>query len=121
MSPRIAHAGTALVALAMSLALAGATSAAEAVPRVRWVSVSLLGGTAQPVSKLADYQWDVHPHAGWGAQALVGLGGWSVGPRLWRSGTSQALGLTGTPDPRVTTNVVPRSRERTSITTGSRS
>jgi len=69
----------------------------------RWVALSLLGGTAQPVSKLADYQWDVHPHAGWGAQALIGRGGLSVGTRLWRSGTTQALGLAGTPDPHVST------------------
>jgi len=114
MSPRPTHAWrpqaarSALVALLLSssLVLAAAASAAEAfsreaVPRVRWVAVSLLGGTAQPVSRLADYQWDVHPHAGWGAQALVGLGGWSVGPRYWRSGTTQALGISGTPDPRV--------------------
>jgi hypothetical protein len=87
--------------------------AAAAIPKPRWVAVSLLGGTAQPVSKLADYQWDIHPHAGWGAQALVGLGGWSVGPRLWRSGTSQSLGLTGTPDPRVSStslDLVARTR-----------
>jgi len=87
---------------ALALA-AGTANAAPAAPEpsIRWVSVSLLGGTAQPVSRLADYQWDVHPHAGWGAQALVGLGGWSVGPRFWRSGTTQALGISGTPDPRV--------------------
>ena len=89
-----------------ALALAASTAnAAPAAPEasIRWVSVSLLGGTAQPVSGLADYQWDVRPHAGWGAQALVGRGGWSVGPRLWRSGTTQALGLPGTPDPHVST------------------
>jgi hypothetical protein len=86
--------------------LAGAARAAEApssAPGINWVAVSLLGGTAQPVSRMADYQWDVRPHAGWGAQALVGRGGWSVGPRLWRSGTTQALGLAGTPDPHVST------------------
>jgi hypothetical protein len=72
-----------------------------ATPPIRWVALSLLGGTAQPDSRLADYQWDVRPHAGWGAQALLGRGGWSVGPRLWRSGTTQALGLSGLSDPHV--------------------
>ena len=94
----------ALAALACAPCAAVAETAAlhDATPRsVRWVAVSLLGGTSQPVSRLADYQWDVRPHAGWGAQAFVGRGGWSVGPRLWRSGTTQALGLAGMPDPRV--------------------
>lgn len=96
----------ALLACAARPAHAGAASpapAAEALKTPRWVAISLLGGTAQPVSKLADYQWDVHPHAGWGAQALIGRGGLSVGTRLWRSGTTQALGLAGTPDPHVST------------------
>jgi hypothetical protein len=92
---------TALALLAGFAAAGPARAAPGPVPNVRWVAVSLLGGTAQPVSRLADYQWDVHPHAGWGMQALLGLGTWSVGPRLWRSGTTQALGLAGTPDPRV--------------------
>jgi len=90
--------------LALALLAWAAGPAAAAGENIRWVSVSVLGGTAQPVSKLADYQWDVHPHAGWGAQALVGRGGWSVGPRLWRSGT---------PDPHVSTtslDLVARSR-----------
>lgn len=92
---------------------APAAKAVEGARRPRWVALSLLGGTAQPATRLADYQWDVHPHAGWGAQALVGLGGWSVGPRLWRSGTTQALGLAGTPDPHVSTtslDLVARAR-----------
>jgi len=92
--------GRAAAGLALAL-LAGVASAAEGSPSPRWVAVSFMGGTAQPVSKLADYQWDVRPHAGWGVQALVGRGGLSVGPRLWRSGTTQALGLPGTPDPHV--------------------
>jgi hypothetical protein len=93
----------ALLASAVGPGPAAAAGPGDAVPRPRWVALSVLGGTAQPASKLADYQWDVRPHAGWGAQALVGRGGWSVGPRLWRSGTTQALGLPGTPDPRVST------------------
>ena len=99
--------------LALALLAWAAGPAAAAGENIRWVSVSVLGGTAQPVSKLADYQWDVHPHAGWGAQALVGRGGWSVGPRLWRSGTTQALEAPGTPDPHVSTTsleLVARSR-----------
>ena len=99
--------------LALALLAWAAGPAAAAGENIRWVSVSVLGGTAQPVSKLADYQWDVHPHAGWGAQALVGRGGWSVGPRLWRSGTTQALEAPGTPAPHVSTtslDLVARSR-----------
>ena len=99
--------------LALALLAWAAGPAAAAGENIRWVSVSVLGGTAQPVSKLADYQWDVHPHAGWGAQALVGRGGWSVGPRLWSSGTTQALEAPGTPDPHVSTtslDLVARSR-----------
>ena len=99
--------------LVLALLACAASPAAAAGSSIRWVSVSLLGGTAQPVSKLADYQWDVRPHAGWGAQALVGRGGWSVGPRLWRSGTTQALEAPGTPDPHVSTTsleLVARSR-----------
>jgi len=92
--------GAAAVALAL---LASVANAADGSPSPRWLAVSLMGGTAQPVSKLADYQWDVRPHAGWGVQALVGRGGWSVGPRLWRSGTTQALELPGTQDPHVST------------------
>src|SRR5262249_37928795 len=60
-------------------------------------------GSTQPLASLADYQWDVRPHAAWGAQALVGSGRWSGGVRIWRSGTTQALGLPGTADPHVST------------------
>jgi hypothetical protein len=112
MSARHVRSGTGLAVALAALVCSPCTALAQAPPaaqalqdaspsRVRWVAVSLLGGTSQPVSRLADYQWDVRPHAGWGAQVLVGRGGWSVGPRLWRSGTTQALGLAGMPDPRV--------------------
>jgi len=88
-------------------------AARAAAPDGRWVSFGILGGSAQPVASLADYQWDVRPHAAWGAQALVGRGAWSGGMRVWRSGTTQALGRAGTPDPRVSTtsfDVVGRAR-----------
>jgi hypothetical protein len=107
-SATMAVAGAALAVLAW---LPRGAHAAE--PAGRWFSVGVLGGSAQPVASLADYQWDVRPHAAWGAQALVGRGAWSGGVRVWRSGTTQALGLAGTPDPRVSTtsfDVVGRAR-----------
>lgn len=69
----------------------------------RHVSVSALAGSAQPVGALADYQWDVRPHAAWGAEVLAGSGPWSAGVRGWRSGTTQGLGLAGVTDPAVHT------------------
>jgi len=80
---------------------AAAAHAAEAGSSPRWVAVSFLAGTAQPVASLADYQWNVRPHAAWGTQALVGRGPLAVGLRLWRTSTTQSLGLAGTPDPSV--------------------
>jgi hypothetical protein len=50
---------------------------------------------------MADYQWDVRPHAAWGAQLLVGSGSFAAGARFWRGGTTQNLGLTGITDPAV--------------------
>jgi hypothetical protein len=50
---------------------------------------------------MADYQWDVRPHAAWGAQVLAGTGLFSAGARWWREGTTQGLGLAGVSDPAV--------------------
>ncbi|MEQ1832309.1 MAG: hypothetical protein ABL977_04575 [Candidatus Eisenbacteria bacterium] len=95
---------TALAALVAVQALAGPAAAAGADDRAkRHVSFGVLAGSAQPVRALADYQWDVRPHAAWGAEVLAGSGPWSVGVRGWRSGTTQGLGLAGVPDPAVRT------------------
>ena len=95
-----------LLRVALGLCAAAAAPAARAAPPAdptRWVSASLLAGIAQPVAAMADYQWDVRPHAAWGAQALAGRGPWAAGLRLWRSSTTQGLGLSGVPDPGVST------------------
>jgi hypothetical protein len=63
----------------------------------------VLGGSAQPVAALADDQWDVRPHPAWGAELAAGRGPLTAGFRWWRSGTTQALGLAGVPDPAVRT------------------
>ncbi len=53
---------------------------------------------------MADYQWDVRPHAAWGAQLLAGLGSCAAGLRWWQGGTTQSLGLAGVTDPSVRTS-----------------
>jgi len=101
------------VTCALVLLLAGAARAAEPGADPRYVGLSLLAGTTQPVAALADYQWNVRPHAAWGIQAMAGRGPLGVGLRLWRTSTTQSLGLAGTSDPRVTSTsleVVGRAR-----------
>lgn len=89
----------ALAVLALLLASAFAAPArAGLLTGTPQVSFGILGGTAQPVASLADYQWDVRPHMAWGAQAMAGVGPCAAGLRFWSSSTSQALGLTGQED-----------------------
>ncbi|NOT32934.1 MAG: hypothetical protein HOP12_02055, partial [Candidatus Eisenbacteria bacterium] len=83
-----------------------APQAADARPR--WISFGVLGGSTQPDAALADYQWSATPEFGWGAQALVGLGPLAGGVRGWRTGTDQALGVSGAP---ATTRVTETSWE----------
>ncbi len=87
--------------LAGALTAATAAHAAGPETRIRWASVGLLAGSAQPVAAMADYQWDVRPHAAWGAQLLAGLGRFAAGLRGWQGGTTQSLGLAGVTDPNV--------------------
>ena len=89
----------ALALLAVAHAPVSAQDRAE-----RHVQVTALVGSAQPVGALADYQWDVRPHAAWGARVLAVSGPWSAGVRWWRGGTTQGLGLAGVSDPSVRTN-----------------
>lgn len=79
-------------------------AAAGAFPGVGRVTVAGLVGSAQPVSALADYQWDVRPRIAWGARVTAGLGRFDAGLRWWSSGTAQALGLPGTPGVQVHAN-----------------
>jgi hypothetical protein len=92
-------------ALGMFALLVVATARA-APPEARWAAVSVLAGSAQPVAGMADYQWDVRPHAAWGAQVLAGRGPVAAGLRWWRGGTTQAVGLAGVPDPGVRTGSI---------------
>jgi hypothetical protein len=97
---RMAAASLLVVHFALALpAVAGAAGTPG-----RHLSLALLGGSAQPVGQMADYQWDVRPHAAWGAQVLAGSGPWSAGARWWRGGTTQGLGLAGVGDPAVRTS-----------------
>lgn len=68
----------------------------------RWLSVSGLAGSTQPDRGLADYQWDTTPHLAWGMKAMAGAGRFGAGIRLWRTRTTQDLGLAGETDPAVT-------------------
>ncbi len=61
----------------------------------RWFSIGVLAGSAQPDADLADYQWNTTPRVAWGAQALAGSGRWAIGPRLWRTQTTQGIDLSG--------------------------
>ena len=103
------RAGRVLVAVvlgAVATVVPGATEARAGgfASGTRQVSLEILAGSAQPVSSMADYQWEVRPQAAWGAQALAGLGPIAAGLRWWRSGTTQALGLSGQPEAAVRTN-----------------
>ena len=89
---------------AMTLLAPAAATAGPAV--ARWASLSLLGGSAQPIATMADYQWDVRPHAAWGAELLAGTGPVAAGLRWWRGGTTQQVGLAGVSDPAVHTRSV---------------
>jgi hypothetical protein len=66
-----------------------------------WFSLGALGGSTQPDARFADYQWSVSPRLAWGGQALAGRGPFATGLRLWRSGNTQTLGLSGVTDPSV--------------------
>jgi hypothetical protein len=67
-----------------------------------WLSTGVLTGSTAPNSRLSDYQWDVQPHAAWGAQALAGHGRFSAGLRGWSAGCVQNVSVPGnTVSPRV--------------------
>lgn len=93
------RAGLLTAALLTACALA-APAQAQDTPR-KYVAMSLLAGSAQPDGQMADYQWDVRPHAAYGAELLAGRGRWAAGARVSAGSTTQALGLSGIPDARV--------------------
>ncbi len=82
-------------------ALAALAAAAPAAAGPRWLGLAALGGSAQPVAALADYQLDVRPSPAWGLQLDAGTGPCALGLRLWRSRTTQSLGAAGAGDPAV--------------------
>jgi len=61
------------------------------------VALGVLTGSTLPDHTLADYQWDVTPHAAWGVQAIASLGPLEAGVRGWSTSTTQATGLAGAP------------------------
>lgn len=61
----------------------------------RGLSVGVLAGWTQLDPALADFQWDVTPRGAWGAELLAGTGRASGGVRMWRTQTTQALGVPG--------------------------
>jgi len=67
----------------------------------RWLSLSALAGSTQPDQGLADYQWDTTPHLAWGLKAMAGSGRFGAGVRLWRTRTTQDLGVASETDPAV--------------------
>jgi hypothetical protein len=87
--------------LLATLALAVLAPAAPAAAGPRRLALVALGGTAQPVAALADYQLDVRPQPAWGVQLEAGTGPCALGLRLWRGRTTQSLGATGAADPAV--------------------
>ena len=66
-----------------------------------WLSFSALAGSTQPDRGLADYQWDTTPHLAWGMKAMAGAGRFGAGLRLWRTRTTQDLGVASESDPAV--------------------
>lgn len=91
-------AGTTAIPVEIAIAQAAVPSAAAPA---WWLSAGLLGGSAQLDGRLADYQWDVLPRVGWGAEALAGTGRFATGVRLWATRTTQRIGVAGEPDPTV--------------------
>jgi hypothetical protein len=85
-------AGLALGLAPAAAARAGTDRAADGV----WFSAGALAGSSLPDATLESYQWDTRAQMAWGAQGLAGRGPLAAGLRLWRSRTTQRLGLPGT-------------------------
>ena len=72
--------------------LLGSASLADAGER--WGSFGVFGGVLQWDPRLADYQWDVSPRSTWGAEALLGRGGFGGGVRVWGARATQSIDAT---------------------------
>jgi hypothetical protein len=86
-------------------------------PRGFRLALSLLSGSTRADAGLSAYQWSTTPRMAWGAQALAGRGRFEIGPRLWRSSTTQRIdvpGVTASPTVRSTSlELVGRGRVAT--------
>ena len=92
---------TRLAVLATCLAVTCAAPAARAGIASPWLSLGALTGATRFDAHLADYQWKVDPRAGWGAQAIAGVGPVGAGVRVWQARTSQHIEFADTPNPAV--------------------
>ena len=88
-------AALALLVLASPARAAESAPGAQGDPSRNWVSAAALLGSTQPDAKLADYQWQTSPSAGWGAQVMAGHGSGSLGVRFWSSDASQSINVPG--------------------------
>lgn len=101
MGPLSASRAVALAAIGASLAWGSvaraqsATEPPETATSRHWLSVAALVGSTQPDAKLADYQWETSPAAGWGGELMAGRGRASLGIRFWSSETRQAMDVPG--------------------------
>lgn len=96
--PRFGHArhrrrAIAFVLLACGLVGSGPTAARAA--DATWLSLAALGGSTRIDPRLSNYAWDIRPRAAWGVLASAGHGPLSLGARVWRSSTVQAMELPG--------------------------
>ena len=93
--------------LATLLALAGLATTAGAAPlRAQW-SLGLSSGVTRFDPHFGDYQWNLQPHAAWGAQAGAGLGRYGLALRVWTASSTQHLDASASvTDPHVRTTTV---------------
>lgn len=75
----------------MAALLLGSAGVAGAESGGGWGSFGVFGGVLQWDPRLADHQWDVSPGSTWGAEALMGQGGWGGGVRVWGAGSRQSI------------------------------
>ena len=82
--------GAAGVALVVTLLGGGAASATD------WsLAVGPVGGVLALDAALADYRWDTTPTPVWGLDARISAARVGLGVRVWRSGTTQSIGIPG--------------------------
>jgi hypothetical protein len=62
-------------------------------PTESWFGVGTYAGAIFLDQHLSDYRWDTSPHAVWGLQGFYRRDRYGAGARVWRTGTTQSLGL----------------------------